>query len=273
MSPTEPARNRTLLTELSRINNDYGVLQRQTQRDLARSRHELAEARGILGTVAHDLRTPLQAVIGFAELLLEADLEPDQRDLVERIASSGRTMSELTEDLLRTFAGGSSTADLGPVNLPTLVEELISRYNLLAARSGTPLVLLNTLPREVWIAGDATQLRRAIENLVNNALKFSPPEGTVRVELAAREGSVEITVRDEGPGIDEAEHDRIFEPFHRAPGSDAVPGVGLGLPIVRQVVEQHGGTVSVDSRPGAGATFAIRLPLVQPASPPKADSS
>jgi two-component system OmpR family sensor kinase len=262
MSPTERARDRRLLIELSRINNDYGLLQREAMRDLANSRQELTEARSVLGAVAHDLRTPLQAVIGFAEFLLEEDLEPDQRELAERIAHAGHVMSELTEDLLSTIIGRRSMAPTETVDLAALVTEVTSRYDLLAGRSGTTVELDVTVPRELLTTGDPAKLRRAFENLITNAIKFSPAHGTVRVTLEARDDGITFQVSDDGPGIDPAEHGAVFEPFHRAAGSANVPGVGLGLPIVKQIAEQHGGTVTVASARGAGATFVVRLPLL-----------
>lgn len=260
MSPTERARDRRLLIELSRINNDYGLLQREAMRELARTRQELSEARGALGMVAHDLRTPLQAVIGFAEFLLDDELDPDQRELAERIVHSGRVMSRLTEDLLSTFEGRGAMPPAEPVDLTALVTEVTSRYELLAARTDDSVVLEAAVPPEAWTEGDAAQLRRALENLIGNAVKFSPPRSTVRVSLEVHGEFVELTVSDEGPGVDPAERDAIFEPFRRAAASAGVPGVGLGLPIVRQIVEQHRGTIALDPRPGRGARFVLTLP-------------
>ncbi|MGO4257601.1 sensor histidine kinase [Marmoricola sp. RAF53] len=261
MSPTERARDRRLLLELSRINNDYGLLQRQAMRDLARARNELTEARSVLGAVAHDLRTPLQAVVGFAEFLLDEDLDPEQRELAERIAQAGKMMTELTEDLLGTLTTREAALSVVPLDLAALVTEIVSSYNLLAARSGAHALVEASVPSALQVEGDPTRLRRAFENLITNAIKFSPRESTVHVTLVRHGDEAELTVTDVGPGIDPSEHVAVFEPFHRSPGSDAVPGVGLGLPIVKQIVEQHHGTVTVDSRLGAGARFAVRLPL------------
>ncbi len=264
MSATEGARDRRLLIELSRINNDYGRLQRETMRELARSRHELSEAQGILGAVAHDLRTPLQAVIGFAEFLLDEELEPDQRELATRIAHAGRIMSDLTEDLLSTIIGHREMRPPKPVDLAALVTEVTSRYDLLTERSEASVTLDVCAPRELLIEGDAPKLRRAFENLITNAIKFSPTNGTVRVVLEQRSDQIEFRVSDDGPGIDPSEHEAVFEPFHRAEGSASVPGIGLGLPIVKQIVEQHGGTVTVESSLGTGATFVVRLDAEKP---------
>lgn len=264
MRPTDGARDRRLLVELSRINNDYGRMQRETMRELARSRHELSEAQSVLGAVAHDLRTPLQAVIGFAEFLLDEDLEPDQRELATRIVHAGQIMSDLTEDLLSTIIGRREMPPPEPVDLSALVTEVTSRYDLLAERSDATVTLDVSVPRALLIEGDAPKLRRAFENLITNAIKFSPTNGTVRVVLEQRDDQIEFRVSDDGPGIDPAEHQAVFEPFHRVEGAAAVPGVGLGLPIVKQIIEQHDGTVTLASSLGAGATFVVRLDAEKP---------
>lgn len=263
MSPARRAQERQLLDELTRITNDYGVLQRAALKDLARSRQELARTQGVLGSVAHDLRTPLQAVIGFAEFLLAQDLDPKQRDLVERIVRSGTVMAELTDDLLQTVAGGAATLDVEQVDLTAVVDEVVSRHNLLSAR---PRVAVTGSARlgVVLVEGDPSKLRRVLDNLIGNALKFSPESGTVRVTLDLQDSEAVLEVSDEGPGIDPSQQDAVFAPFHRVPGATTVPGVGLGLSIVKQIVEAHAGTVAVRSAPGSGATFVVRLPAVPP---------
>ena len=99
-----------------------------------------------------------------------------------------------------------------------------------------------------------------LDNLLTNAIKFSPAGGTVRVGLSVHDRDVDISISDQGPGIDPAQQEVVFAPFHRAPGTARVPGVGLGLAIVKQIVERHGGTVSLVSQRGQGATFTVRLP-------------
>jgi len=264
MSPQRRASERRLLDELTRINNDYGVLQRSTLQDLARNRQSLSQAQGLLGAVVHDMRTPLQAVLGFAEFLLDEDLEPRQRDLVERIARSGKVMADLTDDLLESVASGATALDVETLDLATLLDEVVAHYNLLAQRPGVRVELATPASRSVEVVGSASKLRRMLDNLIGNAVKFSPEGGTVHASLSSDAAGVLLTVSDEGPGIDPSQHDAVFAPFHRASGTVAVPGVGLGLAIVKQIVERHGGSIAIDSRLGEGATFTVRLPPTSP---------
>lgn len=262
MSPSERARERRLLNELSRINNDYGTLQRKAMQDLARSRHELATAHGVLGTVAHDLRTPLQAVLGFAEFLLDEDLDPHQRDLAERIARAADQMSRLAEELLDTVGSGATDLARDPVDVDAMVDEVVSRHALLGSSRGVVVRRDGTLPAGVraQVLGDQLRLQRVLDNLVGNAVKFSPDQGAVTVTVAVTDDAVTLAVADEGPGIDASEQDAVFTAFHRVPGTSGAPGIGLGLTIVRQIVERHGGTVGLESALGEGATFTVSLP-------------
>ena len=267
MSPYDRARERRLLNELSRINNEYATRQRSTMQELARSRHELAAAHGALGAVAHDLRSPLQAVLGFAEFLLDEDLDDHQRELVERIGRSAEQMTRLTDELLDTLVVGAAALDRTQVDVEALADDLVARYLLLGTGRGV-VVRRDESARSsdegpALVLGDRAALERVLENLASNAVKFSPDGGTVLLTVRTTDGEVTVSVTDEGPGIALADQEAVFQPFHRVAGSEAVPGIGLGLPIVRQLVERHGGTVALSSAPGHGATFTVRLPRLR----------
>jgi signal transduction histidine kinase len=252
------------LQEISRITNEYGALHRRTVRDLARSRAELAQARTVLGTVAHDLRTPLSTVLGFTELLLDdEELTPAQRELGQRVDRAARSMTTLTEELVETVIVGASPLRSTPVDLLLVVKDVITRHQLLHPPRGVRVVLDRDLAGDapVIVQGDEAKLERLLDNLVSNALKFSPDDGIVHVSVSRDAQHAEIRVRDDGPGLPAEQLDAIFSPFHRAPGAAAVPGVGLGLTIVKQITERHGGRVHAESVVGAGATFVVRLPL------------
>lgn len=263
MTADDQARDRRLLNEISRITNDYGALHRRTVRDLARSRAELAKAHSVLGTVAHDLRTPLSAVRGFTELLLDEELTPAQRELAERVSRAARTMTTLTEELVEAVTAGASAFRSDPVDLSRVARNVISRHQLLQPPRGVRVVLDRDLAAETptVVQGDEAKLERVLDNLVSNAVKFSPDGGVVHVSVTEDARTAEIRVRDGGPGLPPEQLEEIFTPFHRAPGAAAVPGVGLGLTIVRQITERHGGRVHVESVLGDGATFVVRLPL------------
>ena len=256
-------RDQRLYDEISEITNDYGALHRRSVRDLARSRVELTRAHAVLGTVAHDLRTPLSTVAGFIELLLADEaLSDDQRELGERVERAARTMAVLVEELVETVTAGGAPLRSDPVDLSSMVRNVIARHQLLQPPRGVRVVADNSLwdDTSVVVLGDEGQLERMLDNVVSNALKFSPDEGEVRVRLAGEDDHAELRVSDDGPGIPADQLDQIFTPFHRAPGAAAVPGVGLGLTIVKELVQRHGGQVHVESVLGEGATFVVRLP-------------
>lgn len=264
MPDRDERRDRHLHDEISRITNEYGALHRRTVRDLALSRAELAKARTVLGTVAHDLRTPLAAVLGFTELLLDDDdLTPTQREMSERVSSAARTMTTLTEELVEAVTAGASSFRSDPVDLAAMVRQVVTRHQLLKPPRGVRIVMTTDLDARlsITVQGDEAKLERLLDNLISNAVKFSPDGAEVRISLTENGRCAEIRVRDDGPGLPGDQLDEIFTPFHRAPGAAAVPGIGLGLAIVRQITERHGGSVHVESTLGAGATFVVCLPL------------
>jgi signal transduction histidine kinase len=235
-----------LLLELGRINTELAVQRRES------------------AMTAHDLASPAQVVLGLSEILLEhQNLDPLVRRRVEQIHRSAVTMSALVSDL----SGGLALDDRG--NLETrrlcfgeLVASVVDRTRLLAeAKDMDVLFIRQSGGRGCWVDGDAVKLERALANLLGNAIKFSPPGSVVSLTLDWGSTHARVAVEDQGPGINQAGHARIFEVFHREAESAHLPGVGLGLYIAKQIVEGHGGTIGVESEPGRGATFEIQLPL------------
>ena len=260
----------SLMTELSRINSELVTHQRATARaeaDLA-ARNE--RVKQYVGMVAHDLANPLQVVLGLTELLLDdPGLDATQRDRVTRIMRSAVLMSSLVADL----SGGLVLEDemsLEPVrfDIRELIVSIVGRHQILAAQKGLTITL-DSCPAassSCMVDGDIVKLERALNNLLGNAVKFSPPgsrvEVSMRRELRGPDPWVVVEVSDQGPGIDPAHHEAIFDMFHREETSAGVPGVGLGLYITRQILERHHGAVTVRSMPGEGATFVLKLPLL-----------
>lgn len=260
---------RSLMAELSRINSELVTHQRATARAQADSTARNERVKQYVGMVAHDLANPLQVVLGLAELLLDdPSLGAPQRDRVTRILRSAVLMRSLVADL----SGGlvleeEMTLDLVGFDIRELVVSIVGRHQILAAQKGLEIVL-DECPeanRGCRLDGDVVKLERALNNLLGNAVKFSPPGGRVDVTMRReRRGSVPwvvVEVADQGPGIDPAGHEAIFDMFHREEATADTPGVGLGLYITRQIVERHHGTVTVRSVPGEGATFVLALPL------------
>lgn len=283
----------SLVTSLSEALSELSVLHRETARRRAeldrllqvlsasedqarRSAAALAELDRekdeFLAAVAHDLKNPLTAVRGFAQLLRRRlrghTLDAWADDTLATIESIAIKTSAMVDDLLdvaRVKLGAGLRLRCAPVDLVALVQRVAGRQ-LLSDRHHLRIEATATTLVGQW---DETRLERVVDNLVSNAVKYSPAGGDVTIRLAEDppgEWAV-CLVQDEGIGIPPEDIHRIFESFYRA-GNAAVraSGLGLGLAGARRIIEQHGGTLSAESRPGLGSTFMIRLPLR--ASPP-----
>ncbi len=220
-----------------------------------------------LSTVSHELRTPLTSMTGYLELLEDGDageLTAEQKRMLSVIDRNAVRLRSLIEDLLflnrmRSDPGSSA----GHVPLDALVQQACDEMAPLTTARG---VLLDVGPLAgLAVPGDRTQLVRVLTNIVSNAVKFTPAGGRVRVSTAAVPGveAVRVVCADEGMGIPEAEQDRLFTRFFRASNATKheVPGTGLGLVVVRGIVEAHGGRLTLSSLEGVGTTVVVELPL------------
>lgn len=270
MTDNDDLRDQRLLVEVGQITHEYAALHRRTVRDLARTRAELERSERVLGTVAHDLRTPLTTIIGFTDMLLnDEELTSAQRDLSERANRAARKMSALTDELVQAVTLGGSPLRLTPVDVSQVVAQTVARHQLLQPPRGIRVVVDRhpTTDAPSIVRGDEAKLERLLDNLISNAVKFSPDGGYVHVSVNDDGRDAEIRVADEGPGLPAEHLEAIFSPFHRAPSAAKTPGVGLGLTIVKQITERHGGRVHVESALGAGAVFIVRLPITSIARP------
>jgi len=217
-----------------------------------------------LSNVSHELRTPLTSILGFTDLLLhglEGPLTDAQHEDLRTIETSGGRLLGLIDDLIDVSQIEAGKVDLriDPIALRVFIEDLASEIR--------PLAMRNRLNLEVAYAdgpavvhADEVRLRAILANLLSNALKFTPSGGTIRVEVGADEDGLRIDVVDTGIGIEPAEQERVFEKFHRTAPPD-IPGTGLGLAIAREYSRLHGGDLQVESTPGVGSRFSLRLPL------------
>lgn len=245
------------------------------QRDLAEKAS--AAKSNLLAIATHDLKNPLSAIAGMSGLMLQekraAPKTPEVQEEIETletIHASSQHLSEIIRGILTNEGleqGGLQVRPV-PVDVGELCATLI-RFNTPAAqRKG--IELRTDLPPGLVIAGDPKLLREAFDNYVSNGIKYSPPGKTVTVAAAmiAAEGAVEFSVRDEGPGLSEADQAKLYRKFQKltARPTGGETSTGLGLSIVKTIAELHHGSVGCESRLGAGARFWIRLPLVQPAA-------
>ncbi len=220
--------------------------------------------RDFLMSVGHELKTPLTAIDGYAELLQDGAVEP--REAAEVLsAESGRLRRLITDllDLARIDRSEFTVVD-EPVDLAVTAREAVVRFEGLAETLGVALVAEAAAPAPA--RGDAGRLLQVASNLVENALRATSSGG--RVEVVARPGR--LSVQDTGPGLTEKDLDHAFERFylHRKYSAGPAVGTGLGLAIVKDLTEAMGGSVEVESEPGAGSTFTIALPMVASVAAP-----
>ncbi|WP_242396330.1 sensor histidine kinase [Anaeromyxobacter oryzisoli] len=230
--------------------------------------HELLEMReDLLRMVSHDLRTPLQAVLTHAHLIRRAaDVPPAVAERAEAIVRTSERMGRMLQDLseMVLLESGHLTLSRVPLDVPAFLREVLER---LSAPLPPDRIRLRAAGDAPPVLADPARLERVVVNLLSNALKYSPAGAPVEVSVVAASGdAVEIEVADQGVGIPQEILPRIFDRFYRVSDGRRQPeGLGLGLYIARLLVDAHGGRIAVDSAPGRGSRFVVRLPAAAPA--------
>ena len=234
--------------------------------------HEISELRRLervrqdfVANISHEFRTPLTAIQGFAETLLGGALDDtaNRRRFVEIIRNHATRLARLTEDLLELsrIEAGQLELEFRPVSVEHLVESCLETARLKAAQRD--LIVDVSIPDGLpAIRGDAHRLQQVLQNLLDNAVQYTPENGRIEVQVSQMAGAVVLTVADTGIGIPQAEQGRIFERFYRvdAARSREAGGTGLGLSIARHIVDAHGGKLWVDSAVGEGSRFHFSIP-------------
>jgi signal transduction histidine kinase len=214
--------------------------------------------------VSHELRTPLTSMVGYLELLShDAGDEAERQRCVEVSLRNTRRLNRLVDDLLfmAQLESGALPLKIGEVDLADIVSEAVEAATPRAKERGLELKVTRDPELECW--GDRDRLAQAIDNLISNALKFTPPGGTIAVHAGRNNGRIRLEVSDTGLGIPAGEQAKLFQRFFRGEtaSAEAIPGIGLGLTITKAIVEGHGGQISVDSEEGRGTSFCINLPV------------
>jgi signal transduction histidine kinase len=242
--------------------DELALLVRQFNTLLERNSAHVQVLRDTLDSLAHDLRTPLTRLRGTAELALHDGQDPKEAQdaLADCIDETDRLL-HVIDSLLDISAaeGGALRLNRSQVDLRSLAERAADLYREVAEEKAIEVRL--DLPVPVRVEADGVRLGQAINNLLDNALKYTPTGGHVTLSARSEAATAVFTVTDDGPGVPMAERDAIFRRLYRGDASRSERGLGLGLSLVKAVVESHGGTITVGDAPGKGAQFLVRLPL------------
>ena len=240
-------------------------------RELARAKEELERLdrfkTAFMLTVAHELRAPLNALQSFLWAILKGYIPPEeQQEVLGRAVQRVQELLDLVDDLLKLAAAKSEKGleKREPVSLADVLEKVAPLFQKEAEAKG--LAWAVEVGARPVVRADPDQMAQVWSNLISNAVKYTPAGGRVRVALEERDGWAIGTVEDSGIGIPPQDLGRIFEEFYRTPQAKEVAprGTGLGLPLVKQILEAHGGSITVESELGRGSRFVFRLPIAQP---------
>jgi two-component system sensor histidine kinase MprB len=243
--------------EVGQLATRFNTMLDRLQRSRAALDESVRAQRQLVADASHELRTPVTSLRTNIEILLETpDMEPlERREMLRDVVEQSEELSTLVNDLIELARGDEPGADAEDVRLDRVVAQCLER-----ARRNAPTLHFTADLVPARLDGVAERLARAVNNLLDNASRHSPPRGTIEVHA----GPDGVTVRDHGSGVAEQDLPYLFDRFYRGTNSRGRQGSGLGLAIVRQVTEQHGGRASVANAPDGGAVFTLELP----ASPP-----
>lgn len=215
-------------------------------------------------TVSHDIRSPLTSIMGYVNLIERSgEVNKQQADFIERVKQSADSITNLINDLLELGRAESPMEEnIQPLSISPIIKETVEAHK--SQIDERKLVVAVEAPNELpLINGNSLQLRQMMDNLLGNAIKYTPVGGMISVSIDLEDGQIIIQVTDSGPGIPVEEHAKIFQKFYRAKNVDkSVPGTGLGLAITKTIVDNHRGRVWVNSQIGKGSTFVVVLPAI-----------
>jgi len=250
------------------LNNELAT----AQRELARKNAELArlneQKNQFLGIAAHDLRNPLDVILTYSMFVLNEardSLDPEHLDFIERIRNSSQFMLDLVNDLLDVsrIEAGKLELDLSEVDLLALIKRNVALNQTLAERKQIRIKLVKDQHEIPRVRVDVSKIEQVLNNLIGNAVKFSPTGSQVEVAIESSEKEILVSIQDEGQGINTDELERLFRPFERGQAQpiQGQKGAGLGLAISKRIIEGHGGKVWAENLLEKGAKFVFSLPV------------
>lgn len=221
----------------------------------------------LVATASHDLKNPLGSILGYMDLISMTNKLNDQGvEYMRRVQRAVAHMRQLIDDLLDMARIESGIAlRYEEVHVAPLIHQVLDRYKLQSNEKAMHIAV-EMAPDLPTVFADAGRLTQVIANLVSNAIKYTPPEGTIQVRAEPRNGFVHVSVKDNGMGISPEDQAQVFARFYRVrtPETDSIEGTGLGLAIVKSLVEAHGGQIGLESRLGEGSTFSFTIPVKRP---------
>jgi len=243
--------NRDELDDLAHTLNDM----------IASIRASVSRMQRFSANAAHELRTPLNAMRSRIDVTLEKEREAEEyRRILSEMGAEVESLSNSVHAMMRLAQSeaGLQPGQRVPVEISSLLGEVVEFFQPLAADAD---VELSVVPADlVTVPGDPSWLHQLFANLLHNAVKYTPAGGRIEVVIAPEEEQVRVMVRDTGVGIEPEHASSVFEPFHRVAARPDTPGVGLGLPLAREIARAHGGEIALESAPGSGSTFTVTLP-------------
>jgi len=253
----------TIIRQQQKLRWQSEQLEKMVERDRQRFEQITSMREKFVRGAAHDLKNPLTLVGGYANMMLRMDVvrqNPDLKEMASEIEGAGADMLEMIGNMLDVLRFQNSVIlDTGRIDLNIIVENVVSSYQTLASAKDTKLEF-QTQFSEVPINADSKLIQRVVENLVSNAIKYSPNGSHIVVVADNQDGKAVLTVEDNGYGIPEYDLPQLFDPFYRSDStSDKAEGTGLGLSVTKEIVEQHGGRIMVESREGKGTIFTVIL--------------
>lgn len=271
----EEIRLLTIAAAQAAVAIENALLYESLQASYRELEHALDELRNLdqmkselIQNISHELRTPLTFIKGYVELLQDGEmgeLADEQRMALGIVANKADVLSRLVDDIISMQQAGREQIKATPVSIAEVARISVQAAQASAMESG--VVLSADIPEGLsMVLGDSRRLGQVFDNLVQNAIKFSRPEGTIAVRMREEENAIRTEVEDTGIGIPADQLSRIFDRFYQVDGTTTrrFGGTGLGLAIVKQIVEAHGGQVGVESEPGKGSLFFFTIPKVEP---------